>query len=311
MIKKTGKLKKVKKMKTILITGGTGFIGKNLVEHLSKNKKYKTLAPKHGELELLDENAVRDFFAKNKIDFVIHTAHFGGNRKLTLIECQDALEKNLRMFFNIASNSKRYGRMIFFGSGAEYDKSQDIRQVKEEEFGKYVPRDEYGFAKFICSKYIEASADNKIISIRPFGVFGKYEDYETRFISNIMCRILLELPVEINQNMLLDYVYIGDVCRIIEHFIEHEPKHRSYNLGNGKHMDLLALAKKIKQMSRNNFEIKIKKKGMNKEYTCDNSRLMKEIPGFKFTPIEKSLRGLYTWYKDNKDIIKKDNLLSY
>ena len=82
MIKKTGKLKKVKKMKTILITGGTGFIGKNLVEHLSKNKKYKTLAPKHGELELLDENAVRDFFAKNKIDVVIHTAHFGGNRKL-------------------------------------------------------------------------------------------------------------------------------------------------------------------------------------------------------------------------------------
>ena len=297
--------------KKILITGGGGFIGRNLVEYLSNNEEYKILAPRHKELELLDENIVRDFFARNKIDVVIHTAHFGGNRKLAPIECQDALKKNLVMFFNIASNSKNYGRMIFFGSGAEYDKSQDIRQVKEEGFGKHVPRDEYGFAKFICSKYIEASSDNKMISIRPFGVFGKYEDYETRFISNIICRILFDLPVEINQNMLLDYVYIGDVCRIIEHFIEHEPKHRFYNLGNGKHMDLLALAKKMKQVSRNDFEIKIKKKGMNKEYTCNNSRLMKEMPGFKFTPIEESLRELYAWYKNNKDIIKKDNLLSY
>jgi GDP-L-fucose synthase len=297
------------KKKNILITGGSGFIGKNLIEHLSKNKKYKILAPKHKELELLDESAVKDFFAKNKIDVVIHTAHFGGNRKLTPAECQDALKKNLKMFFNISSNSKNYGKMIFFGSGAEYDKSQNIKKVKEEEFGKHMPGDDYGFAKFVCSKHIE-KADN-IVCLRSFGVFGKYEDYETRFISNIMCRILYGLPVEINQNMLLDYVYVDDLCRIIEHLIDNEPKHKFYNIGSGKHIDLLSIAKKIKEISGNDSKIKINKKGMNSEYTCDNSRLMKEMPSFKFTPIEESLRELYAWYKANKESIKEDNLLKY
>jgi len=295
--------------KNILVTGGSGFIGRNLVEHLSKNKNYKILSPKHNELELLDENAVEDFFAENKIDIVIHAAHFGGNRKLT--ECRDSLKRNLMMFFNIVSNSRYYGRMIFFGSGAEYDKRLDLRQVKEEDFGKHTPEDDYGFVKFICSKYIEEAKNDKIVSIRPFGVFGKYEDYDVRFISNIICRALFDLPVEMNQNMLLDYVYIGDVCRIIEHFIEHEPKRRFYNLGSGEHMNLLALAEKIKQICGKDFEIKIKKEGMNKEYTCNNSRLVKEMPEFKFTPIEESLRELYAWYKDNKEKIKKDDLLRY
>jgi GDP-L-fucose synthase len=75
------------------------------------------------------------------------------------------------------------------------------------------------------------------------------------------------------------------------------------------------MAKKIKDISGNGSEIKIKKKGMNKEYTCNNARLMKEMSekmtSFKFTPIEQSLKELYAWYNANKESIKKDNLLRY
>jgi nucleoside-diphosphate-sugar epimerase len=126
-----------------------------------------------------------------------------------------------------------------------------------------------------------------------------------------MCRVLFELPIEITRNMLLDYVHVDDLRSIIEHLIDDEPKHKFYNTGSGKHIDLLSIAKKIKEISGNDSEIKIKKKGMNREYTCDNSRLMKEMPGFKFTPIEESLRELYAWYKANKESIKEDNLLKY
>lgn len=54
--------------------------------------------------------------------------------------------------------------MIHFGSGAEYDKSKPIVKVKETDFGKVIPKDEYGFFKYICSKYIEKT--DKIICLR-------------------------------------------------------------------------------------------------------------------------------------------------
>ena len=275
-------------VKTILITGDSGFIGKNLVEYLSKKEEYNVLAPSHSELELLDEEAVDSFFENNKIDVVIHTANFGGKRNQK--EFIDVQEKNIKMFSNLSKNSSKFGKMIFLGSGAEYDKRNDINKVSESDFGESVPVDDYGKAKFECSKIIQ-DMDN-VVNLRLFGVFGKYEDYEIRFISNIICRVIFDLPVEVNQNMFLDYVYTKDLCKVIEFFVENNVKDKFYNVGNGQHVDLLTIAEKIKQVSGKSFEILVKKEGMNKEYTCDNSRLIEELgkDGFEFKDIEKSIK---------------------
>lgn len=291
--------------KKILITGGNGFIGRNLVEYFSR--KYEVLAPSHKELELLDENSVEEFLKNNKIDVVIHTAVKGGSRKLP--SYPNMPKENLKMFFNLASNSKYYKKMIFLGSGAEYDKSEGIKEAKESDFGKRIPRDDYGFYKFICSKYIEIS--DKIVSLRLFGVFGKYEDYETRVISNIICRVLFDLPVEINQNAIFDFVYVGDLCRILEYFVENDTKDKFYNLGGEKHFEIIDIANKIKKISGGDFEIKIKNPGMNKEYTCDSSLLKNELKDFKFTEMDEAIRLLYNWYLENKQSIKTGGLLKY
>jgi GDP-L-fucose synthase len=289
----------------ILITGGSGFIGKNLVEYLSK--KHEVIAPSHSYLELSDEVSVGKFFEKNDIDIVIHSASVGGKRKAS--PNRNILKENLKMFFNLVNNSKYYKKMIFFGSGAEYGKSRPLKNVKESDFGKYLPGDDYGLYKYICSKVIEKS-DN-IVNLRLFGVFGKYEDYDTRFISNIICRVIFDLPVEINQNMFLDYVYVEDLCRIVDYFIENKANHKFYNIGPEKHLDLLSIAEKIKKISGRKFEMNVKKKELNKEYSCDNSRLMEELGDFKFTDIDESIKQLYDWYEENKDKIKKEGLTLY
>ncbi|MBW2968143.1 NAD(P)-dependent oxidoreductase [Candidatus Woesearchaeota archaeon] len=289
----------------ILITGGSGFIGKNLIDYLSKD--HEVLAPRHKELELMDESAVSAFFAKNKIDVVIHAANFGGNRKQG--DYKDVVKKNLKIFFNLAGNSHRYRRMIFFGSGAEYDHKKDVVNVTESDFGKRVPEEDYGFYKYVCSKYI-AKSDN-IINLRLFGVFGRYEDPDIRFISNIMCRAMFDLPVEVNQNRLMDYVDVRDLCRIVEHFLNNSAKSKFYNIGASAHLDLLTIARKIRDISGKGFEMEVKKKGMDREYTCDNSALMKELGDFRFTDIDKSLQDLWEWYLENKANIKKEGLLAY
>ena len=193
-------------------------------------------------------------------------------------------------------------KMIYLGSGAEYDKTKPIIDVEEEDFGKTIPKDDYGFFKYICSKHIEEQDD--IVSLRIFGMFGKYEDYHYRFISNAICQNLNGLPIIINQNVFFDYVYIDDFVKIVDFFIKNKSKHKFYNIGTGKKIDLLTLANLINKVADKKGEIIIKTDGLNNEYTCSNKRLVNEINGLKFSDINNSIESLYLWYKDNISEIK-------
>lgn len=278
--------------KNLFITGAGGFIGKNLVEKFEG--KYNLLTPGHKELDLLDEKAVDDFFNKNKIDLVINCAVIGGSRKEEHVD--SSLSDNLRIFFNLLKNKDKYKKMIHLGSGAEYDKSKPIVKVKETDLGKTIPKDEYGFFKYICSKYIEK--EKNVVCVRIFGLFGKYEDYRYRFISNAILNNLKGLSINMNQNVFFDYTYVNDFVRIVDYFINHKTKHKFYNIGTGKRIDILTIANKINKISNKKSKIKVKNTGLNNEYTCDNSRLKIELKKFSFTDFDKSLKELYHWYKD-------------
>lgn len=284
--------------KTIFITGARGFIGKNLAEKF--NSKYHLLTPSHKELDLLNEKDVDNYFKKNKIDVVINCAVIGGSRKEEHVD--SSLSGNLRIFFNLLKNKDKFKKMIHLGSGAEYDKSKPIVKVKETDLGKTIPKDEYGFFKYICSKYIEK--EKNITCIRIFGLFGRYEDYRYRFISNAIINNLNKHPITMNQNVYFDYVYINDFIKIVDYFINHNTKEKFFNIGRGIKIDLLTIAKKINEIPKIKSRIIIKNKGLNKEYTCNNSILIKELKRFKFTDFDDSLNELYNWYKS----IKKKNI---
>lgn len=289
----------VKKLK-ILITGGSSFVGKNLFEYLPK--KYKLYAPSRKELELLDESAVEKYFSKHKIDIVIHCSNIGGTRNTKHLP--NVAITNLRMFFNLVRCKKRYRKMIFLGSGAEYDKRKPLKKVRESDFDRNIPADEYGFYKYICSKFIQES-DN-ILNLRLFGVYGKYEDYTLRFISEAICRNILGLPIIINQNVIFDYLYVKDLIRIIDFFIQKSSKEKFINAGRGRGIDLVTIAKIVNNIAEKKSEIIVKNKGMQNEYTCDNSLLLKTMKSFSFTDFTVSLQELCSYYKSVKKALLLD-----
>ena len=88
----------------LFITGGSGFIGRNIVEAFSD--KYELLAPTHAELELLDENAVKAYLEKHKVDIVIHSAVRPGHRNAK--DPSNQMVSNTRMFFNLARNAQLF-----------------------------------------------------------------------------------------------------------------------------------------------------------------------------------------------------------
>ncbi|WP_421908322.1 NAD-dependent epimerase/dehydratase family protein [Methanolacinia petrolearia] len=289
--------------KTIFITGSSGFIGKNLSEHFKD--KYNIVAPAHKEQDLLSEKEVRTFFRDNDIDYVIHCANIGGNRKYC--GTSNVVGDNLRMFFNIADNSGHFERLINFGSGAEYDKTRDLRSVREDEFGEYVPRDDYGFSKYCISKYIGEYSN--FFCLRLFGVFGRYEDYEYKFISNAVVKNLLHMPVTIRQNVNFSWLYIKDLFPVVEYFLAKDPEFAFYNVTPPENLDLVSVAREINSVSDYKSDIIVENEGMNLDYSGSNERLAAEIEKLRFTPFDSALKELTGYYKSILPTIDMDTIL--
>ncbi|MFZ2655123.1 MAG: NAD-dependent epimerase/dehydratase family protein, partial [Victivallales bacterium] len=163
----------------IFITGTNGFVGRNLKEYFQD--KHDIHCPKRNQLDLLDTRAVQEFITGNQFDIVIHCA----------VNIQ-SIEHNLRMYFNLERCAGSFGKMLSVGSGAEYDMKNYVPKMKEEYFGRNIPSDIYGLSKYVIAKDIESKHRN-IYNLRIFGIYGKYEDYKRRFISNNICRTLSDL----------------------------------------------------------------------------------------------------------------------
>ncbi len=284
-------------MKKILITGGTGFIGRNLYEQLSS--KYNIYCPTRQDLDLLDTEKVEAYLDAERFDVIVHTANFG--RKGDAIPDDYLVLKNgLRMFFNLERCRSNYGKLIYFGSGAEYSSSDYIPFMKEEYFGKNIPSDAYGFYKYTLSKYTENQ--DGIYDLRLFGVVGKYEELY-RFVSNNICRALKGLPIYINKHCFFDYISVDDVISVVEWFIENQPKYNHYNVCRGEHIDLYELAEIIKEELTYGENIVVKEPGWKREYSGDNSRLIREMGEIRFTPYRQIVRELITYYSSLIDTI--------
>ena len=281
-------------MTTLLITGASGFIGRNLAEHLRGD--YDITAPSHSELDLGDEDAVRQLFESKRFDVVLHCATVRSNRMTG--EPSNLFADNCRIFFNLVRQRTHFGRMLYFGSGAEYDRRCYQPRMREEYFDAHVPIDGYGLSKYICAKYCEQLAN--VTNLRLFAVFGKYEAWQVRFISNACCRVIHGLPITLRRDVRFDYLYVDDLTAIVKWFIEHPASNRAYNVCTGTAVLLSDLAKIVALVSNRNPEILVREPGLGVEYSGDNARILAEIGGCRFTDLTQSITELYRWYETHQ-----------
>ena len=286
----------------ILVTGGDGFIAKSLYE--SYNEKYDVISLNRTALDLTDSPTVQNFLTKNQFDVVIHTANYDAAPEFTTKDKTKVLEQNLNMFFNIARCNKDFGKMIYFGSGAEFGRENWIPKMDEDYFDKYVPQDQYGYSKYLMTKY--ALLSDNIYNLRLFGLFGKHDDWRYRFIPNICCKAALGLPVVIKQNAKFDHLYIDDLIKIVKWVIDNEPIEKVYNACSGDVYDYYTLAQKVIDISSKTLDIIIEKNGLKHEYSGDNSRLTSEVNDLSFVKSDDAIQNLYHWYSHNTSVIKKE-----
>jgi UDP-glucose 4-epimerase len=293
----------------VLVTGGSGFIGRNLVEHLART--HEVLAPTHAELDLADPGALDRWFLEHEVDVVVHGAVRAGHRNAS--DPSRQLWTNLRMFHGLMRNAHRFGRLVFLSSGAVYDVAQPLDRVTEEGLGRSLPSDEHGLSKYTIAKYLEAvhrTGAVDVVELRLFGVFGRYEDYAIRFVSNAICKSLLDLPLTLRQNRTFSYLYIDDLGPIVERFLASRHAEAAYNVAPDWTDDLYDLAELVRARSGKDLPIIVGAPGKGLPYCASNERLRREQPDLGFTPVSTAVNGLYDWYATNLAAIDRSALLT-
>jgi len=280
-------------MKKVLFTGGTGFIGKNVLPVL--NEKYTVYSPARSELPLVDAQAVYEYIQKGNFDVVVHSAN-PNPVKNTADDQSRIFEDSMKIFMNLYRVREYYGKMIYLGSGAEFDKRRDLSGVLETGIGDSIPADVYGFAKYIMNELARASSN--VYNMRLFACYGPY-DHESKFITHaIRCCIRGE-DVTIRQNCYFDYLHVYDFGKILSWFIDNDPAYKDYNICSGARYTLLDIAQEVCAQMGNTRPVRILSEGFNKEYTASNKRLLDEIGSFGFISLEKGIEMQIKWEKEH------------
>ena len=186
-------------MKRVCVLGAGGFLGQNLCTGTNWTGVTRS------ELNLLDQEAVEQYFEEHAYDVVVHCAVQGGNRLYS--DDGTVTHNNLLMFENVVRVFK--GKLLYFSSGAALQGDP--------------PTTPYGLSKWVIDRRIETMEN--AFSIRIWGCYGSGE-LPTRF--SAVCRN--EGHVVIHQDKFFDFVDVKDVKAVVLKYISGELKHKNIDL---------------------------------------------------------------------------------
>lgn len=203
-------------MKTILLTGGSGFIGHYIYKNLAKT--YRVLRPTHDELDLCDTKEVEDFVVRNCPEIIIHNAAAGARPDNS--SCPGIFDTNIRMFQTLEKYIPTVEKFINIDSGASFNHKKSIIKPSIHN-DDYHPEDEYGMSKLQIARSVLAYKNG--VNLRLYGCFGPM-DHADRYITRCIMNGIKGLDIYV-YDMYMDYFYVEDVPIVIDHCIlNHTPQ---------------------------------------------------------------------------------------
>lgn len=256
----------------IIVTGGAGFIGSNLVEalnqkgedriivvdHLRDNLKWKNLLGLKF-LDYLDKDEFLELLEKGFFKDVYAIIHLGA--------CSDTTVKDLNFLYR---NNFKYSQklaifclenninFIYASSAATYGNGKDGFSDEETLLPKLRPLNPYGFSKHLFDLWLYYhDLIKKVVGLKYFNVFGEREFHKGEMKSVVLKayeQIKKEGKVRLFRShhpdyedgeQLRDFIYVKDAVEVTLFFLENPNLKGIFNVGTGKARSFNDLVKAV------------------------------------------------------------------
>ena len=219
-------------MKRVLITGGSGMVGKNLLEH-PLAEEYEVLSPTSNELNLSDFETLNRYLISQQPDLIVHAAGKVGGIQANINDPVGYLDQNLLIGRNIIIAALQNGVKNFLNLGSTCMYPRGAANPLSETAiltGSLEPTNEgYALAKIMTSKLCDyitrqnSSLNYKtIVPCNIYGRFDKFSPHNSHLIPAIIhkihaAKIAGSEAVEIwgDGNARREFMYAGDLSSAI------------------------------------------------------------------------------------------------
>lgn len=214
-------------MKTLLITGANGMVGKSLVPKAAT--VYNVLTPSRKELNLLQPAEVDRYLQIHKPDIIVHAAGRVGGIKANMENSYAFLYENMVMGFNVVNSAKNAGIGCFINlaSSCIYPK-EATNPLKESMIGRgeLEPTNEgYAIAKISVAKLCAVTGYKTLV---PCNLYGPHDKFDIETSHMIPAVIRKTHDVKVNGGNLVmwgtglarrEFMFVGDLTDYIMHVL--------------------------------------------------------------------------------------------
>lgn len=303
---------------TILLIGGTGFIGSNLLESLIKyNKKTnylivvlsrKTLKNETNNIlyvkgDYSDVTFLKELFSKWNFTKVFHFANtttpLTSNNNLI-----NDIKFNLKPTLSLLEIMREFGCkfILFISSGGAIYGDKQIEKINENEICN--PISSYGVVKLKIENYLKFHQKQfgiNYLILRVSNPFGQFHASEKQGIINIAIRKALQgKNIEIwgDGNQTKDYIYIKDLIEIIHLLLNKKIINKIINIGTGEAHELNEILLVINKYLPNLKVKYLESISTDVKNFCLDISLLQSFINYKFTSFDESIKATIEYERE-------------
>lgn len=309
----------------ILLLGGFGFIGTNIMKFLETiDDDYRIIVfdrfTKHFDGitfnkvskvyagDFSDEYLLNRIFTENKIDIVLHS--LSASVPSSSVDNIFDLKFNVIPTITLLNVMKNHNvkNIVFISSGGAVYGDNTLNENGHNENDVLFPKSAYGVSKLVIEKYLYLYSSLygfKVLITRLSNPYGPYHYSQKQGVINIAlekARRGESLEIWGDGNGAKDYIYITDFCKILFLLLKKDIENYCVlNVGSGMLLTVNDIVENIKEKYCRDFTWEYKQVNNLdvKSFTLDLSKLKKLIPEFKYTSFDDGLSLTNKWYDNH------------